>query len=152
MKIKSRKDFVAGLALILIGAAFAVGATHYSFGSAARPGPGYFPFGLGLILAVLGGIVLFSALTSKRTDGDPVGRIAWRPLLCIVGALVFFGFALPRLGFFISFPVMIVLTSAGGSEFTWKDALLNAAVLTGMSYAVFIYGLQLTIPLWPVLQ
>ena len=58
---------------------------------------------------------------------------------------------LPRLGFLISFPVMIVLTSAGGSEFTWRDALLNALILTVMSYAVFIYGLQLTIPLWPTL-
>ena len=46
---------------------------------------------------------------------------------------------------------MIVLTSAGGSEFTWKDAVLNAFILTVMSYGIFIYGLQLTIPLWPAL-
>lgn len=151
MKIKSQKDFVSGLALIVIGVVFAIGATSYSFGTAIRPGPGYFPFGLGIILALLGGVVLFSAFTSKRTDGDPIGRIPWRPLLCIVGALVFFGFALPRLGFLISFPVMIVLTSAGGSEFTWRDALLNALILTVMSYVIFIYGLQLTIPLWPAL-
>ncbi len=152
MKIKSQKDFVAGLALIAVGAAFAIGATNYSFGVAVRPGPGYFPFGLGIILALLGGVVLFSAFTGGRADGDPIGRIPWRPLLCVVGALVFFGLALPRLGFLISFPVMIVLTSAGGSEFTWKDALLNAALLTALSYAIFIYGLQLTIPLWPALS
>ena len=151
MKIKSQKDFVSGLALIAVGVAFAIGATDYDFGSAVRPGPGYFPFGLGIILAILGGVVLFSAFTSNRTDGDPIGKIPWRPLLCIVGALVFFGFALPRLGFLISFPVMIVLTSAGGSEFTWRDALLNALILTVMSYAIFIYGLQLTIALWPAL-
>ena len=64
---------------------------------------------------------------------------------------MFFGFFLPRLGFLISFPIMIVLTAAGSNEFTWKDALLNAAILTVMSYAIFIYGLQLTIPLWPAL-
>lgn len=160
MKIRSQKDFVAGLLLILIGLAFAVGATDYSFGTAVRPGPGYFPFGLGIILALLGIVVLLSALTGKRTgrtgrtdctDGDPVGRIPWRPLLCVVGAIVFFGVALPRLGFFISLPVMIVLTSAGSREFSWRDALLNAAVLTLASYAIFIYGLQLTMPLWPAL-
>ena len=157
MKIRSQKDFVAGLLLILIGLAFAVGATDYSFGTAVRPGPGYFPLGLGIILALLGGVVLLSALTGKhtdrtdRTDGDPVGRIPWRPLLCVVGAIVFFGVALPRLGFFISLPVMIILTSAGSREFSWRDALLNAAVLTLASYAIFIYGLQLTMPLWPAL-
>ena len=118
MKIKSQKDFVSGLALIIVGAAFAVGATHYSFGTAIRPGPGYFPFGLGIILALLGVVVMSSAFSNRRSDGDPIGKIPWRPLLCVVGALVFFGFALPRLGFLISFPIMIVLTSAGGREFT----------------------------------
>ena len=28
-------------------------------------------------------------------------------------------------------------------------SLLNAVVLTALSYAIFIYGLQLTIPVWP---
>ena len=149
MRIKSQKDFVSGILLVIVGAAFAVGATNYSFGVAVRPGPGYFPFGLGIILALLGVVVLFSAFKQERKGGDPIGKIPWRPLLCVVGAIVFFGFFLPRLGFVISFPIMIVITSAGGSEFTWKDALLNAAILTVMSYAIFIYGLQLTIPVWP---
>lgn len=151
MRIKSQKDFVSGILLVIVGAAFAVGATNYSFGVAVRPGPGYFPFGLGIILALLGVVVLFSAFKQERKGGDPIGKIPWRPLLCVVGAIVFFGFFLPRLGFVISFPVMIVLTAAGSNEFTWKDALLNATILTVMSYAIFIYGLQLTIPLWPAL-
>ena len=149
MKIKSQRDFVSGLALIVVGTAFAIGATNYSFGTSIRPGPGYFPFGLGIILAILGSIVLFGALTVERKGGDPIGAIPWRALLCVVGSIVFFGFALPRLGFLICFPIMIIITSAGGHEFTWKDALLNAFILTVMSYAIFIYGLQLTIPLWP---
>ncbi|MFT3960357.1 tripartite tricarboxylate transporter TctB family protein [Propionivibrio sp.] len=149
MKIKSQKDFVSGLALIAVGVAFAIGATNYNFGTSIRPGPGYFPFGLGIILAILGAVVLFEAFTTKRKDGDPIGRIPWRPLICIVGAIAFFGYFLPKLGFMISFPAMIVITSAGGSEFRWKDAILNAVVLTALSYAIFIYGLQLTIPVWP---
>ena len=151
MRIKSQKDFVSGILLVVIGAAFAMGATNYSFGVAVRPGPGYFPFGLGILLALLGVVVLFTALTQERKGGDPIGKIPWRPLLCVVGAIVFFGFFLPRFGFLISFPIMIVLTAAGSNEFTWKDALLNATILTVMSYVIFIYGLQLTIPLWPAL-
>ncbi len=149
MKIKSQKDLVSGIALIAVGAAFAIGATNYSFGTAIRPGPGYFPFGLGIILAILGLFVLFEAYTRDRKNGDPIGAIPWRPLICVVGAIVFFGFFLPKLGFLISFPIMIIITSAGGREFTWKDAVLNAFILTAMSYAIFIYGLQLTIPVWP---
>ena len=110
MRIKSQRDFVSGIALVIVGAAFAVGATNYDFGSASRPGPGYFPFGLGIVLAVLGFVILYTSLTRNGSTGDPIGEIPWRPLICIVGALVFFGFALPRLGFLISFPAMIVIT------------------------------------------
>ena len=150
MKIKSQRDFYAGLLLILVGAAFAIGATNYNFGSAMRPGPGYFPFGLGIILAILGLMVFFTSFNRRCKDGDPIGRIPWRPLLCVVGAIIFFGLAITRLGFVISFPLMIILTAYASTEFTWKDALLNAFVLTTASYVIFIWGLQLNIPLWPV--
>ena len=149
MRIRSQKDFVSGLAIIAVGLAFAIGATNYSFGVAIRPGPGYFPFGLGVIQVLLGVFVLIGSFVKECKGGDPIGAIPWRPLLCITGAIIFFGFFLPKIGFLISFPIMIVITAAGSTEFTWKDALLNAAILTAMSYAIFIYGLQLNIPVWP---
>ena len=54
VQIKSQKDFWSGVMFILAGVGFAWGATNYNFGSAARPGPGYFPFGLGILLAMTG--------------------------------------------------------------------------------------------------
>ena len=150
MKIKSQRDFFSGLLLIFVGAAFAIGATGYNFGAAVRPGPGYFPFGLGIILAILGVIVFVTSFVRRCTDGDPIGAIPWRPLICVVGAIVFFAIGLPRLGFVIAFPLMIVLTSYASTEFTWKGALLTALVLTIASYLIFIFGLQLNIPVWPV--
>ena len=130
MKIKSQRDFFSGLLLIFVGAAFAIGATNYNFGAAVRPGPGYFPFGLGIILTILGAIVLFTSFVRHCTDGDPIGAIPWRPLLCVVGAIVFFGLGLPRLGFVITFPLMIVITAFASTEFTWKVAAFNALVLS----------------------
>lgn len=149
MKIKSQRDFWSGLMFVAIGLGFAWGATNYSFGQSARPGPGYFPFGLGLLLAVLGGMVLFEALTIETEDGEPVGGLAWRPLLIIVGAVALFGLLLPRLGMFISLPLLVVASSMAGDEFHWGEALLNAAIITVFSWLVFIYGLNLTIPLLP---
>ena len=40
MKIKSQKDFWSGLMFVVVGLAFAWGATNYNFGTSARPGPG----------------------------------------------------------------------------------------------------------------
>ncbi|MFO1328015.1 MAG: tripartite tricarboxylate transporter TctB family protein [Rubrivivax sp.] len=149
MKIKSQRDFWSGLMFIVVGIVFAWGATTYSFGNSARPGPGYFPFGLGIILAILGGIVLFKALTIEVEGGDLVGPFAWRPLLIILGSITLFGFLLPWLGMAIALPVLVFTSSLAGDEFHWRDALINSVILTVGSWGIFIKGLSLTIPLWP---
>jgi hypothetical protein len=149
VKIKSHRDFWAGLMFIVIGLAFAWGATYYKFGESARPGPGYFPLGLGILLAVLGTIVLFKAMTIETDGGEPVGRIAWRPLLIVLGSLALFAFLLPRVGLVISLPILVVTSALAGEEFHIGEALANAAVLTLGSWLVFIKGLGLTIPVWP---
>ncbi len=59
MKIKSPKDFWAGLMFLGSGAFFAIwAATHYQMGTAVRMGPAYFPALLGGLLVVLGLIIL----------------------------------------------------------------------------------------------
>jgi hypothetical protein len=149
LKIKSEKDFWSGLMFIVVGIAFAWGSTNYKFGESARPGPGFFPFGLGILMAILGAMVLFKSLTIEVEGGDPIGRWAWKPLLIVVAAVGIFGWALPHLGMFIALPLLVVGSALAGSEFHWKDALINSVVLTAGSWVIFIWGLKLTIPLWP---
>ncbi len=149
MKIKSQRDFWSGLMFIAVGVGFAWGATNYSFGSSARPGPGYFPFGLGILQALLGAFLLFEALVVETEDGEPIGTWAFKPLFIIMASVATFGFLLPRLGMMFSLPLLIITTSLAGDEFHWKDALISVVVLTLGSWFIFIYGLKLVIPLWP---
>ena len=53
MKLKSQKDFWAGIMYMAVGLAFAIGAKNYNIGTGARMGPGYFPLILAAILGVL---------------------------------------------------------------------------------------------------
>ena len=149
MKIKSQKDFWSGLMFVVTGLGFAAGSTNYSFGTSARPGAGYFSFGLGILLAILGALVLFKALTIETEGGDPVGEIPWRPLGLITLSVVLFGFALPWLGMIIALPLLILISSLAGDEFKLKEVIVNSIILTVGSWAVFIKGLNLVIPLWP---
>jgi hypothetical protein len=151
MKIKSGRDFWSGLMFLAVGIGFAWGATTYSFGTSARPGPGYFPFGLGVLLAILGALVLFEALTIETEDGEPVGHFPWRPLIVILASVAGFGFLLPRLGMLITLPLLVLVSSLASDEFSWKAAVINAVVLTVMSWVIFVKGLSLTIPVLPVI-
>jgi hypothetical protein len=117
MKIKSQKDFLSGLMFIVTGLAFALGALHYTFGDSARPGPGYFPAGLGVLMAILGAFVLFEALTIETDDGGPIGRFAWKPLITIPLAVALFGLTVIPLGLSVALPLLIIVSSLAGGEF-----------------------------------
>ena len=151
MKIKSQRDFWAGMMFLVVGMAFAWGATAYSFGASASPGPGHFPFGLGILLALLGAIELFKALTFESEGGDPIGHVAWRPTLVIIAAVAGFGYALPHLGLFIALPLLVVMVSLAGDEHHWGEAAISAVVLTAASWFIFVFGLKLVIPLKPAI-
>ena len=78
MKIKSQKDFFAGLMYLVVGLAFAIAAIDYNVGTAARMGPGYFPLILGVLLALIGLVISLKATVSGPEGGDPVGKWAWK--------------------------------------------------------------------------
>lgn len=148
-RVKNGRDFRSGLMFFAAGLAFALGATSYSFGSSARPGPGYFPFGLGLLLALVGALIAFKACFVPPDAPSGLGPIAWRPLGVVVLGITGFGITLPWLGIALALPLLVAIISAAGDQFHWKEVLANAAVLTLGSWAVFVYGLGLILPVWP---
>ncbi|MEQ9362058.1 MAG: tripartite tricarboxylate transporter TctB family protein, partial [Rhodospirillales bacterium] len=56
-------DIAGGVLLILFGAAVTyTSVTHYPMGTPSRMGPGMFPAGLGVVLALLGLVMALQAL------------------------------------------------------------------------------------------
>jgi Tripartite tricarboxylate transporter TctB family len=149
MRATSHRDLVSGLLFVVLGAAFAIGATKYGLGSGARPGPGYFPLILGGLLATLGLIVAVRSQTAGPEPAEPIGHLAWKPLLATIASIIVFGVALPRLGLVITVPIVVLIVSVAGHEFSWKSALTCGAILALGSWLIFIVGLELTIPLTP---
>jgi Tripartite tricarboxylate transporter TctB family len=149
LKIKSEKDFWSGLMFVVVGVAFAWGSLSYSFGSSARPGPAYFPFGLGVLMAMLGALVLFKALTIEVEGGDPIGHWPIKQGALILFAVVLFGLLLTKIGLALALPLLIGVSSLASGEFHLKEVLINCVVLAVGSWAIFIKGLSLIIPLWP---
>ena len=81
---------------IILGLGFAWQASSYQMGT-ARMGPGYFPFWLGIVLALLGAVVLLGAL-SKKAEETHVDKFDWRIVFLVVGSVVVYGLVLKLLG------------------------------------------------------
>lgn len=157
MNIKSQKDFFSGLMFMVVGVAFAWGASSFTIGSGARMGPGYFPLVLGILLAVLGGVITFKALVVETVDGDKIGAFAWKPLVFIILANLVFGamigglpsIHLPPMGLIAGIFALTFIAALAGDEFKWKEVVVLATILAITSYLAFIKLLNLQFAVWP---
>jgi hypothetical protein len=157
VNIKSQKDFFSGLMFLAVGVAFALGAYNYGMGDGARMGPGYFPRMLGVLLAVLGSVITFKALTVATADGEKLGKWAWKPIVFILGANLAFGvllgglpsIKLPAMGLILGIYALTIIASFAGDKVKMKEVLILATILAVGSYLAFIVLLKLQIPVWP---
>lgn len=157
MALASQKDFVSGLMFMTVGGSFAWGAVDYELGDAARMGPGYFPFMLGLILVVLGALVALNAFRSGPPGGDKIGSIAWRPLVFILGANLLFGallvglpsLGIPAFGLIVAIFGLVIMAGYARQGASLKDGLILATVLSIGSYLAFVKLLNLQFPVLP---
>ena len=148
MKLKNPKDFWSGVMFAMIGFAFAiiVKVYEYPMGTGSRMGPGYFPYVLGIIMGVLGLVIIVQAWIS---EGGPVAKFAWKPLFWVLGAFIVFGLTAKWAGLVVAIVLLVVISSYGGHEHKWKEAIISSAILAVCSVGVFVYGLKLPFPIWP---
>lgn len=139
------KDIVAGAIFIALGLAFALGALSYNLGDPLRMGPGYMPLVLGLILTGLGvGVVIKGVVAG---EGDDIGRVEWRAIVLIVAALLFFGLTVRGLGVAGALLGTTLLAALARGRTSPVEAVAVAVGLTVLSVVLFIFVLQLRLPL-----
>ena len=134
---------------MVIGLFFAIIARQYQYGTAAKMGPGYFPFWLGMLMAAIGLLVLVRSMNARAAI-ENIPKFNWRIMLQITGAVILYGLLLPRMGFLVAVVVLVFVAASASKEFTWKGTAINAAFLVTFTYSVFVVGLKLQFPLLPV--
>ena len=148
ISVKNQKDWFAGLIFIAFGVVFAWGATTYRMGVRSRMGPGYFPFVLGCLLALLGLALVVRSLAFAG-DGSKVERLHFKPLTLILASIAAFALLLNAAGLVLALLALILISSLAGEEFSLKESMVNAAILIVASLLLFVRGLQLQFPIWP---
>lgn len=146
MRIRSPRDFGAGLAFIAIAAGFLWLALGYRYGTAQRMGPGFFPVWVAGFLGVLGFIVL---LRSFVIQGPAIDRIGLRQLALTIIAVFVFGITLAWLGLVAAIVALVVVGAIADSTSRVVETLVLAVFLAAFSVGIFVYLLGLPLPVWP---
>ena len=151
--VKSPKEVASGLLLVLLAAFFAWQAMDLPMGRAIRMGPGYFPMILAGLLAFLGVIVLLTGLTlhpvAEEDESQAIGfrRWPWLPLALVTVAVVVFGLGIRPLGLGPSMGLAVFLSALASRRFTLLTGVVSALIMVAFSWAVFIKGLGLPLPM-----
>jgi hypothetical protein len=143
---RSFPDVLAGGIFVLIGGGFVVGSLGYELGTPLRMGPGAFPLLVGATMAVLGLAIVIKGLIAGEVVS--FGPIPWRAAAVIVVAILFFGFTVRSLGFVPASAVTALLSTLASRRVRPLTALAVTVGLTVASTLIFVFGLQLRIPLW----
>jgi hypothetical protein len=144
--IRSPRDFFAGLIFLFFGALAAFVARDYPMGSAVRMGPGYFPFVLGILLAVLGAIICIKSLT---IEGRGVEFIRLRALLLVLGAVAAFAATVETGGIVIATILLVVIGAAASPESKPREVAVLTVFMLALAVGVFCYGLGLPFRILP---
>lgn len=145
---RQKVDFCVGVLYLLVGSGCAVIAKGYSLGTPARMGAGFFPFWLGVSLALLGLGAIVSAWSRQRErqalEPWKLSSLGW-----ILLGIASFALLLKSAGLILATIGLVMISSRASHEFRWRASLISAVAVSAFCALVFVGGLSLPLPLWP---
>jgi len=145
------RDGISGILLILLGAATLYLNRNLSFGSMTSMGPGFFPRLLSFALVLAGFWIMIRGMIAGRLDigWEDISSAPWRGLIVVGLSILVFALILETAGMFIASALLVFGSALAARPVRWGEAIIFAIVTSAAVTAIFIGGLQVTIPLWP---
>jgi hypothetical protein len=143
---KGPKDIASGLMFVSIGVFGLWVGRDYPMGTPVRLGTGVFPALLCWGLIGVGAIIFIQGLLVK---GEPIGAWAWRPVLLVGLAAALFAVLIEPAGLVVSMIVLMVIGALAGQGHTIREFTIFSIILILASVAMFIYGLEMPIKVFP---
>ena len=139
-------DIVTGMVLAAFGFIIAAYATtHYNLGSLQRMGPGMVPMGIGSLIALLGVMLAIGGTLRTRVE---MPTIEWRPLLTILGGLLAFSLAVPRLGLAPAIILLTLISAQADKQLSTKTVVALMVFLVLAAILIFRMALGMNIPIF----
>jgi hypothetical protein len=145
MNKRDSTDIIGGLFLTALGLFFVIYAQRYNMGTLNRMGPAYFPIALGAVMAMLG--LLIAVPAWFRAGVGP--EVSWKTLFIVIGSVVVFGATLQTMGVIFACMATLIVASLADNDITWRERAILVVAVPPIIYLIFIFGLGMTVPVWP---
>jgi hypothetical protein len=114
--------------------------------------PRFFPRFTLLVMAVFSVILIYQDLTGKGTPVSGKERLISREMIILFGIAGLFVLSLTVLGYFISAPLLILVTMIYLGEKSWKRIMLLTLITPTAMYVFFERILEIILPVGTVLE
>lgn len=143
-----RNDFVAVAFWLAVGLSFTVWSATYPIGSLYRPGPGFVPLILGILLIFLSFVLLKKAINSRSSQNVTFAssasgpkKVAYTALILILSAVLF-----ETIGYLLTIFLLVALLMRAVEPQSWRATLLTAFSAASAIYLVFDLLLKQPLP------
>jgi putative tricarboxylic transport membrane protein len=140
------RDRVWTLGVLAASGAYLAAALTFPLGTVARPGPGFFPVGVGVFLCLVAATLVVAALRGRGVAAVPsLEAGAGDRVVATVAGLVGFCLLMPWIGYPVCafLFVALLLRRLGGAG--WFGAAITAGLSAIVSY--YVFGVILGVPL-----
>jgi uncharacterized BrkB/YihY/UPF0761 family membrane protein len=137
------QDIIAGALMVVGGVVAALYAwSSYRLGTVSHMGPGMFPMGLSVLLAIIGAMVLVPALFRQ---GPALPKPDFRALVFVALALTAFSLTIRWLGLVPAIVLVTVLSVFADNKLGVVGTVVLATVLSITGWLIFKVGLGLSL-------
>jgi putative tricarboxylic transport membrane protein len=150
------KRYQVGCALFLLcfGTFICWEARKLDMGRVVKPGPGFFPFWLGLALIIVSLALVFQ-FSREKTDPSISSQdlwkgLRWEKILFSLVALTLYALFLESLGYILATILLMVFFFRAIEPQRWMVAVFGSVITSFITYALFKSWLQVQLPagLW----
>ena len=119
-------------------------------GGYAQVGPGMVPRIVGALTLALGAWLLWEVLTGGFRSFDEAAEaskpLSWAAFAWVTSGLIGYGLLVEHAGFILASTLLFMLVARGFNSRRWLLNAVTGVVLASVIFAIFNYGLGLTLP------